>query len=394
MDARRSTANGRPRPRSSASLLGILVHALLLASGCGGPLDDGADTEAATSGLASCAPQRAAGVVSPYERALLDTIATTEGTYRWDANDGYDVAFGYHVFSNCTQHPRVVYCDGPCSDASGRYQFLSSTWDDLGYPAFYPNYQDQAALRLARVKRSAYVPSTRAMTYGEFVAAMGSCNFSTGQGLALEWASLPPGCYGQPSRTMAEAWQIYSGFAANAGRANAFDLHPGQSRKSGDGRFTLTMQSDGNLVLYGRQTAYTPERALWSSRTNGKGGAVTSMQTDGNLVVYRSDRAPLWASGTYGHPGARLAVQNDGNTVIYDVDGAPLWATRTVQPAPPRCSATEQYYSDYGGNHYWTCDLNGGSGRFICDGNGYKTHEGCAHGCAGQGVGHDDLCRN
>ena len=90
-----------------------------------------------------------------------------------------------------------------------------------------------------------------------------------------------------------------------------------------DGRFSLVMQGDGNLVLYQNGGS-----ALWSTSTHGNSGAWAAMQTDGNLVVYSSGGSALWASGTQSYPGAELVVQGDGNLVIYDGSSA-VWATGT-----------------------------------------------------------------
>jgi pimeloyl-ACP methyl ester carboxylesterase len=103
-------------------------------------------------------------------------------------------------------------------------------------------------------------------------------------------------------------------------------LFAGQNRTSGDGRFELAFQGDGNLVLY-RNADGTP---LWASHTYAPGGEA-AMQADGNLVVYDANGVPRWSTGTANHPGARLFVQNDGNVVIYDYYGYPIWATGTAQ---------------------------------------------------------------
>jgi hypothetical protein len=94
--------------------------------------------------------------------------------------------------------------------------------------------------------------------------------------------------------------------------ASGAQLLRGQSIKSCDGRFTLVLQTDGNLVLYKAGGGY-----LWNTKTNGKGGYKLVMQGDGNLVLYTSSGAALWHSKSYGNPGAWLAVQNDGNLVVY-----------------------------------------------------------------------------
>jgi hypothetical protein len=100
-------------------------------------------------------------------------------------------------------------------------------------------------------------------------------------------------------------------------------LLPGQSLQSDNGLCTLTMQSDGNVVL--RDSASTP---LW--RTGTGGGQFDPrdfiMQTDGNLVLYDTSGQYRWASKTQGNPGAFLNMQNDGNLVVY-------WAGATTETA-------------------------------------------------------------
>ena len=105
----------------------------------------------------------------------------------------------------------------------------------------------------------------------------------------------------------------------------------GKFIKSADGRFTLIMQTDGNLVLYGPQN-----QPLWASGTDGSNNPFdVIMQEDGNLVIYDTNNNPLWASSTKGHPGAIFIVHIDGNAVISDTSNDTLWATDTVVPATP-----------------------------------------------------------
>jgi hypothetical protein len=101
------------------------------------------------------------------------------------------------------------------------------------------------------------------------------------------------------------------------------ELTAGQSLTSCNGDYALTMQGDGNLVLYQGSTA------LWASNTAGTAADEAIMQGDGNLVLYTSAGSPLWASNTAGNSGADLVVQNDGNVVVYSASGAALWATGT-----------------------------------------------------------------
>lgn len=97
-------------------------------------------------------------------------------------------------------------------------------------------------------------------------------------------------------------------------------LNKGESLISSNGQYTLILQYDGNLVLYGRG------RALWASNTNGRAVDYAIMQSDGNFVIYGYPAA-VWASGTVGWSNAYLIVQNDGNVVIYGQK--PAWATGT-----------------------------------------------------------------
>jgi hypothetical protein len=85
-----------------------------------------------------------------------------------------------------------------------------------------------------------------------------------------------------------------------------------QAVRSADGRFSLVVQLDGNIVLYG------PSGALWvAPYTWGRGSTTLTMQTDGNLTVRGPENELIWQSGTGGNPGARFVVQDDGNLVIY-----------------------------------------------------------------------------
>lgn len=104
-------------------------------------------------------------------------------------------------------------------------------------------------------------------------------------------------------------------------------LLPGTSISSDDGRFSLVMQGDGNLVLYRNGAG-----ALWATGTAGKQVAFAVMQNDGNLVLYTPNGAPVWASGTHGNPGSVLILQDDGNLVIYAPGSRTIWASNTREP--------------------------------------------------------------
>ena len=100
-------------------------------------------------------------------------------------------------------------------------------------------------------------------------------------------------------------------------------LSAGQTLLAPNGRYRLTQQSDGNLVLY-KDTG----KAIWNTHTFGKGYR-TTMQSDGNLVVYTSTHHAVWASRTYGKHATSAVMQSDGNFVLYTSAGKAVWATRT-----------------------------------------------------------------
>ncbi len=91
-----------------------------------------------------------------------------------------------------------------------------------------------------------------------------------------------------------------------------------------DGRFSLVMQGDGNVVLYQHGSA----GALWHAGTVGRGGTVLAMQGDGNLVLYTDGGAPVWHTQTHGRPGAYLQLDDAGALILFD-GGQPVWWSGT-----------------------------------------------------------------
>jgi hypothetical protein len=100
-------------------------------------------------------------------------------------------------------------------------------------------------------------------------------------------------------------------------------LYSKEYLRSGDKRYALLMQEDGNLVLYG--PGY---HVLWNSRTSGHPGANLVVQGDGNVVIYGGGKA-LWNTKTVGTGVTRLVVQGDGNLVAYTSTGHARWASNT-----------------------------------------------------------------
>jgi len=157
----------------------------------------------------TCDPARADGAVGTYQKALHDALAWAEGT-RDHSEDGYDVMFSFEIMDGCNVHPdQCIRFGSTCSTAAGRYQFLKGTWDSVknakGLPNFEPESQEVAAKYLVHTVRHVTVPQSRAMTASEFSNAMSK--------LSYEWASLPPGRYGQPNKTASQMRNMYCGVA-------------------------------------------------------------------------------------------------------------------------------------------------------------------------------------
>ena len=138
----------------------------------------------------------------PEVRALLDTIAFAEGTHD---NLGYRTLFTFETFRSYRDHPRRVHCASYhgyrlCSDAAGRYQMISSTFDSvaerLQLDDFSPKSQDLAAVELIRWRGG-----LSKIEQGDFDGAIAA--------IGREWASLPGSGYGQPQTSREDLRTIY-----------------------------------------------------------------------------------------------------------------------------------------------------------------------------------------
>lgn len=103
-------------------------------------------------------------------------------------------------------------------------------------------------------------------------------------------------------------------------------LKVSEELKSTNGRYTLVLQTDGNLVAYDSQG-----KALWSSNTVGSGAIECVMQSDGNLLLNDRNGRVVWATYTHGYKNPRLVMQEDGNLVIYNERGLAVWAKGRVK---------------------------------------------------------------
>jgi predicted phosphodiesterase len=104
-------------------------------------------------------------------------------------------------------------------------------------------------------------------------------------------------------------------------------LSPNQYLDSGNGSYRFNFQSDGNLVLRRRSDSV----ALWASNTNGLGGTRLTMQSNGDLVLYTNSNSAVWSTRTSGAGGNRAVMQGDANFAILSSSNAVVWSTNTGQ---------------------------------------------------------------
>jgi hypothetical protein len=175
--------------------------------------------------------------------------------------------------------------------------------------------------------------------------------------VAITLASGSMACVAQPADPE-ELGTTSEAVTPPAGQATYFEdvqLPAGAKYTTPDGRTFLTMQADGNLVLYFAPFgASVWAQPIWASNTSGNPGAHAAMQSDGNLIVYGPTEvcAPLFGTNVCGFPilwasytsgsGVQAAVQNDGNFVIYDATGKALWASNTNGNVPPSSMCVDE----------------------------------------------------
>lgn len=145
-------------------------------------------------------------------RAFMRMLRVGEGTV---GDKGYETLFSGKSFikdysRDFSDHPRIKIKSGKLiSSAAGAYQVMGYTWDDpsmvdarkeYNVKDFSPLSQDIFCLIFLK-KRSGALDEIRK---GKIEDAL--CK------LIYEWASLPPGRYGQPSKTMGEALSIFESY--------------------------------------------------------------------------------------------------------------------------------------------------------------------------------------
>jgi hypothetical protein len=108
-------------------------------------------------------------------------------------------------------------------------------------------------------------------------------------------------------------------------------LRVSEELRSTNGKYTLRMQDDGNLVAYDNQG-----KGLWSSDTVGSGAIECVLQSDGNLLLKNRNGRVVWATYTDGYKNAKLVIQDDGNLVICNERGLAVWAKGRIRDSLSR----------------------------------------------------------
>jgi len=98
-------------------------------------------------------------------------------------------------------------------------------------------------------------------------------------------------------------------------------MFPGQRILSPNGRYSLRLQSDGNLVLYNDKGGVE-----WQSKTYGKTVTRAVMKTDGNFVLLNGNKT-VWSTKTSGHTGKGVyaEVRDRGEFALYRANGERIW---------------------------------------------------------------------
>ncbi len=116
------------------------------------------------------------------------------------------------------------------------------------------------------------------------------------------------------------------------------ELVPPGQLQSDDGRFRLSLLTDGSLALFRNSDG----ALLWVPPDHPPFVKVEMQASDGNLVFIAGDGSFAWTTGTGNppHPGAYLELQNDGNMVISAPDGTPLWSSNQDCADSKRCTGS------------------------------------------------------
>ncbi len=126
--------------------------------------------------------------------------------------------------------------------------------------------------------------------------------------------------------------------AATLSGTPGYALFPSDGHQYGSAASSTTwpwVTADGKMRFYQGVLTITETGTGTTTKTWGSSGnpsAFLTLQTDGNLVIYPTSAGTgaLWASNTAGNSGDVMFFQPDGNLVIYSSYGKALWASNTA----------------------------------------------------------------
>lgn len=96
-------------------------------------------------------------------------------------------------------------------------------------------------------------------------------------------------------------------------------LKKGEKLTSGNSKFILEFQTDGDLVLSVNGIV------LWRSDTSLRGDNLI-FEENGNLNIYDSDNQIVFTTNT---SGKYLKLEDDGNLVVNNDNNRTIWSTKT-----------------------------------------------------------------
>ncbi|MGL5934761.1 MAG: hypothetical protein ACRCZI_03960 [Cetobacterium sp.] len=134
-------------------------------------------------------------------------------------------------------------------------------------------------------------------------------------------------CYKRTSFPLAEAQYVTTYVRKEADSCYSITNDDKCNNTIETANYKLTLQPDGNLVLYNKSN----NGSVWNSGTYSKGIGPYRlvMQPDGNLVIYDSKNIPTWSSNTFGKGKGpyKLQVSNNGYITILDSTNKSIWSS-------------------------------------------------------------------